>query len=64
MYIEIADLHELKPLQNNIPWYENFMLRFDAYEFVVCRLYCVRKIFNLKTFLKPYKNLMTNYEFA
>ena len=64
MYIEMADVNELKPLPNNIPLYEDFTLRFDAYEFVVCRLYCVRKIFNLKTFLKPYKNLMTNYEFA
>ena len=60
----MADVNELKPLQNSIPLYENFTLRFDAYEFVLGRLYCVRKIFNLKTFLKSYKNLMTNYKFA
>ena len=60
----MADVNELKPLPNNIPLYEDFTLRFDAYEFVVCRLYCVRKIFHLMTFFKPYKNLMTNYEFA
>ena len=60
----MADVNELKPRPNNIPLHEEFTLRFDAYEFVVCRLYCVIKIFNSKTFLKPYKNLMTNYEFA
>ena len=51
MYIEMADVNELKPLPNNIPLYRDFTLRFDAYEFVVYRLYYIRKIFKVKTFL-------------
>ena len=60
----MADVNELKPLPNNIPLYEDFTLRFDAYEFIVCRLYYVRIIFNSKAFLKSYKKLMTEFNFA